>query len=135
MNENIDIDLNMSWWVNGLQQRVYVYSNALPEIMHYISSIETNEDFMNKDGVIEMISLFQKMNRLLYNNDEEVKDLDLEIYDYMFSDFMNEHLIEIRDKHLPIPVFSHIKPTTGKFCFLLRSIIFVVERTDDVRWF
>ena len=78
--------------------------------------LEDDEHRMNIDGVLEMVTLFKRMNCLLLHghilNEDNIDDRN----DALFYNFMMEHLIYddiATSAHLPIPVFSYIKPTTG----------------------
>ena len=116
MNSRINIDLYNSWWINGLQQQVLIRKRAFPELIAFITALIEDEDRMMIRGVEEMVSLFQRMNQLLLNghnlNEDNIDERD----DALFYDFMMKNLIQDDSKvsaHLPIPVFSYIKPTTG----------------------
>ena len=63
-----------------------------------------------------MVTLFQRMNQLLLNGDQLDEDNIDERDDALFYKFMMANLIQDDSRicaHLPIPVFSYIKPTTG----------------------
>ena len=116
MNSRIDINLHNSWWINGLQQQVLIRKRAFPELIAYITTLTEDENRMSINGVEEMVTLFQRMNQLLLNgHDLNVDNID-ERDDALFYEFMMENLIQDDSEvsaHLPIPVFSYIKPTTG----------------------
>ena len=109
-------NLHHSWWINGLQQQVQIKKRAFPELMAFITSLVEDENSMSVCGVQEMVTLFQRMNRLLLNGHQLDENNVNERGDRLFYEFMMVNLIQDDSKicaHLPIPVFSHIKPTTG----------------------
>ena len=85
-------------------------------LIAYITTLTEDENRMSINGVEEMVTLFQRMNQLLLNgHDLNVDNID-ERDDALFYEFMMENLIQDDSEvsaHLPIPVFSYIKPTTG----------------------
>ena len=113
MKKYISSDLYESWWINGLQQKVLIYKRAFPELMEYITNLDNDQII---EGMQEMVDLFNRMEHLLkYGeslDEHDVTDED----DLKFYKFMMKNLIYDDSsiyKHLPVPVFSYIKPTTG----------------------
>ena len=116
MNEYIRIDLYNSWWINGLQQQVFLRIQAFPELMLFLTELEDDNCRMSVPGVSEMVTLFRKMNHLISYRHILDEDNINERTDALFYQFMMKNLIHDDSKkspHLPIPVFSYIKPTTG----------------------
>ena len=58
-----------------------------------------------------MISLFLRINRALALENEP----NLSIEEIKFREFMHAHLLhhEEKEEHLPIPIYSYLKPTMG----------------------
>lgn len=93
----IDNDLYKSAWIDGKDCQILIRINALPELLSWLTQIENEE---NSDR--EMIALFCRLHRAILTGEDEE-----------FCTFAYKHLIfeEDCDKHLPIPVYSYIKPT------------------------
>ena len=106
-------NLYNSMWIDGVQRQVKVRTKAFPEIKKYISELNlvpTERDSNNPLHI--MVSFFEKMFRLF---DENVSLIDaMSEHDCSFYAFMNKHLIHVdNEPHLPIPVYSYIKPHMG----------------------
>jgi hypothetical protein len=113
LDDAIDADLLKSYWVNGLQQQVYLRRRAVPELIGYINTLD--EATLQEDGVAEMVALFHKIDNLLTNADQLDENNPDDISDVRFYEHMMENLIQDDTRiaaHLPVPVFSYIKPTT-----------------------
>ena len=65
MNEYINLQLYKSWWINGLQQQVFIRKQAFPELMLFLTELEDDNCRMSVPGVSEMVTLFRKMNYLI----------------------------------------------------------------------
>ena len=134
IDDCIDIDLHKCWWINCLQQKVRIRRNAFPELMDYISTIEDDQEMMNNESVSDLVQLFHEMNNLLLNHPtrQEAAAEEGNHHNNHFFNFMNEHLIyQKEESHLPIPVFSYIKPTTG-FQFIHHILLSMGSYSTEV---
>ena len=93
----IQDNLYKSAWFDGKDCQVLLRIKALPELLLWLTNIE-GEDNCDRD----MVSLFRRLDRALSSSEDEE-----------FRTFAYKHLIykEDSNEHLPIPVYSYIKPT------------------------
>ena len=99
-----------SCFVNCLQQQNYVRLKALPEIKIYI--LELEERIGQREinvGITKMINFFKRLLKVMDSNEK------LSRADTGFRKFVLEEIIHVNRKedHLPIPVYSYLKPTLG----------------------
>ena len=89
--------MHKSAWIDGKDCQILIRINALRELIVWLAHIE-NEENSDRD----MIALFHRLYRAVLTGEDEE-----------FCTFAYKHLIfeEHTDKHLPIPIYSHIKPT------------------------
>lgn len=107
IDELLNDDLYMSIWLNNLQQKNMVGRKALPEIMSYFATLESDSESPLLEEVQSILSVFKKIDYVL-------KAETLSSADRSFRKFALRHLVDGDDKmnlHLPVPVFSYIKPT------------------------
>jgi predicted GIY-YIG superfamily endonuclease len=109
MDTLLNDDLRMSPWIDGLQRKVKLRKTALPEILEWCSYLETEESDQTQGRVI-MIQLIRDINTVI----SETRDI-LNEDDSQFLSFILKHLIydDSKEDHLPIPVFSYIRPNNA----------------------
>ncbi|MGB0404839.1 MAG: hypothetical protein ACPGDB_01450, partial [Fusobacterium sp.] len=104
-------DLKKTIWIDGFQKQVKIRIKAIPEILKSIESKEKNKFFQNLHSIdgYDMIMWFKEIYRL-----QNVKFEQMNSYERTTLAFISTNLLH-RDseRHLPIPVFSFIKPTMG----------------------
>lgn len=115
----IHTSLENSMFVDHLQHAVKLRERALPEVKKYILEAELNDFFEDPifpdryDGVQEVLSLFKM---IIYVFEKKRKG-ELHLLDdthTIFLNFAEENLVKADDaEHLPVPVYSYIKPNLG----------------------
>lgn len=99
----LDDDMMHSAWIDILHCQIKLRKKALVEIYDWIRKIEKESQVPRI-----MISIICRLKTVY----ESTADLSLD--DEQFLEFANKHLIhDDSGKHLPIPVYSFIKPTMG----------------------
>ena len=101
-----------SSWINCLQEQNYIRSKALFEIKSYVGKMkENNEDEETEmtHGKKEMLKFFEKLLKVM-NPTENLTNGEKN-----FQKFVKKEIIHdsTKDEHLPIPVYSYLKPTLG----------------------
>jgi len=100
--------LSESCWIDGLQRQIRVRKKAMAEILQWCDKIQ--QDGGNRFNV-DMISLFLRINRVLTSeNEANLSEEEIE-----FREFMHQNLLhqDEKEEHLPIPIYSYLKPTMG----------------------
>ena len=139
IRERLSDDLFSSFWIDGMQRVVKLRKKALPEIIDYINN-KMHHHNKEASHIKPMIDLFNHINSTLQNNEiqniaqnrnerqdisngpynerqDVVTDNDDELQDNVCN--IVEHIKNLwieeinAEAHLPIPVFSYIKPTMG----------------------
>ena len=113
MEKAIDYNLYQSSWIDGVQRIVRVRIKALPEINEYIQ--EGNFDVNENDRISLniMIALFNDIIFLFLRGDED-DDVPLSEDELARKKTFSDLLIyKDHESHLPIPVYSYIKPHMG----------------------
>ena len=109
--EGLKSSLYTSMWIDGVQRKIKVRSKAFPEIKEYIAELDLPIVFDDEDPLHNIAGLFEHMFRIFEAKEESQQ---LSIVDERLYLFMSNELIYFDDeKHLPIPVYSYIKPTMG----------------------
>lgn len=111
MLENmLDESITSSMWIDGLQNQVCVRVKALPEIYQYLESIDI---FDNSNGATDKMKVFLmnrvKLNGIIHQNRDFECDDDNDMWEFMKWNL----LYDDENRHIPIPVFSYVKPTMG----------------------
>ena len=110
-NQELNYDLTKSCWIDGLQRKVKVREAAINELRDHCENMKTNNNGEDISGFQEMYELIINLE-IIYTH--TIDELDEE--QIRFSDFAYTNLIYKRKKeenHLPIPVYSFIKPSNG----------------------
>jgi len=112
-NELIHTNLRCSAWINGFNQKVKVRKNAFHEIIPWCEEILRNaqDDIDDQaEARVEIANLFISLGQFFQSHNSISGDHN---YDDCFFTFAKEHLVfeESINTHLPIPVYSFIKPT------------------------
>ena len=108
MRKIIDSDIRLTSWVDGLQRIVKIRREAIPELYEYINNQMRHHDKASPH--IEcMINLFNEIHS--HYEDRNVTA----VVDEAFGIHLEKDLIYYDPNldHLPIPVYSYIKPTMG----------------------
>jgi hypothetical protein len=102
-------DLEKSSWIDGLQRQIKVRKKALPEILQYLQ----NEYFEDTEYNGVVIDLFQDIVTIIQKDHDGTELLSNREQDFL--EHIKENLLEEDDgkEHLPVPVFSSVKPTLG----------------------
>ena len=116
--ELLDIDFYKTAWIDGKQCQILLRRKALPEIILWIEKIQ-NE---NEHNVI-LIFLLEKLQYLFdsFSEGDPLEDVDINMLRFAQQHLMYDY-DDGFDKHLPIPVYSYIKPTMGPQ-FLLHILL------------
>ena len=114
----IDIDVTKCCWIDGLHRQVFLRKSAKKEVLHYLDTENSiNRDCDHIREMIEFVKRIFWLDNLVNSNamisDDERKEMKW---------YSNNLLIEDKEKHLPIPVYSCIKPTMG-FKFILHLLL------------
>ena len=110
LKDKLKKNIYKSCFVNCLQQQNYVRLKALPEIKIYI--LELEERIGQREinvGITKMINFFKRLLKVMDSNEK------LSRADTGFRKFVLEEIIHVNRKedHLPIPVYSYLKPRLG----------------------
>ena len=110
----LDNNIESSHWIDAMKCQVFFRKKALPELIAWVDSIELQYE----DMYTPMVDLFRKLSYVVTNLDNLHDD------DQRFLDFADEYLFyEDNDEdHLPIPVYSSIKPSMGPE-FILNTLL------------
>ena len=103
--EFIDEYLKKCVWIDAIRFQILLWNNVLHELILCLETIETEKDIDNG-----MVSLFYHLYHVTQNC------ANLNNTDQMFLGFANKHLFYDDDEdndHLPITVYSGIKPSMG----------------------
>ena len=118
MESKLSVTLSESVWIDGLQRQVQVRKKALPEIMLWCNQIEMDDaeanaenELRNSNGQAMMIALFRRIHDVLQADVENLNNDDLSFLNHIESNLLYKYQDE--EEHLPIPVYSYIKPTMG----------------------
>jgi len=124
----LELSLNSCMWVDGLHNQVYLRTKAIPEMKEYLESVEVSNDIYDPSSV--MMAFMQKLIELheIYCGNmefccDEDHELGLFIQDNM--------LYDDDDRHIPIPVFSYVKPTLGPR-FILHILLSLGEFETEI---
>lgn len=109
-----------------------VREDALPEIMEWCDKhiLEEGDDIHNEESPLSiMVSLFKRIKMVLEFDEIDTRSHDMELDDEIdipvYQQFVHENLLHKKneaEEHLPIPVFSYIKPTMG-VSFILHILL------------
>jgi hypothetical protein len=119
LSDQLNMDLFESKWVDHLQQVILLRKRAIPEVKEFLNDIEQDANHFtdgNNDrfnGVYEIMTVFKqiilviekKENNELFVGEEE------KFYDFASSQLIKDDTNE--SDHLPVPVFSYIRPNIG----------------------
>ena len=110
LEEVLDVSINSSMWIDGLQNQVCVRVKALPEIGRYLESLDIVDDRCDPRNI--MHKFMTKMIHFHGITEEDKQHLSEE--DHHLCGNM-EAFMHYNDeyRHIPIPVFSYVKPTMG----------------------
>ena len=104
MMDLVNEDVNKTSWIDGLQRKVKLRFLALNEIIEYCDTFDEGEISHETES---MLSMIRNIHRVFTVDFCTLNDDDQD-----FFYFANNELIH-RDesqKHLPVPVFSYVKP-------------------------
>ena len=106
----LDPSMKKSVWVDGLQNKVFLRVKAFPEMLKYLEDMNLSDDLEDPANVmnaflVDIIHLHNEFNMLgAFECDE----------DNQHWQFIRQNMLYDDDKkHIPIPVYSYIKPTMG----------------------
>ena len=119
LNEALTESLFESIWVDHLQRVVLLRKRAITEVKAFLINIEhdinyfTDENDDRYDGVQDIIIVFKKIITVVekINNDESLSEDEKYFYDFALSQLIKDD--QEQHDHLPVPVFSYIRPNTG----------------------
>ena len=120
--------LQTSFWIDALQNQVLVRVKAFTEISDFFNERNINEEIDHPEMI--MISFLLEMKELYeeFNKSEDIRDTDR--YDKLC--FIRDNMIyDDHLKHLPVPVYSYVKPTMGAK-FLLHIMLSLGEFETEV---
>ena len=106
--ELLSENLQASSWIDGTHHQIKVRRKAFSEIQHYLSFSHNTDRYNMNDPKYIMIIFFKNLIQV-YNNFENGRQLSDS--DLAFYEFSKKNLVFFdNDAHLPIPVYSYIKP-------------------------
>ena len=112
--EIISNDISTSSWVDGQCRIVRVRKKALREIMSWLNNVVIHDnDFNDDNGKRNMYDVFNFINGSINGNAQ------VEVFNEEFGHLVYDDLLE---QHLPIPVYSYIRPDMGTQ-FLLHILL------------
>ena len=98
-----------SYWIDGFGRTVLLRKKAIAEVLAWLNTvIRSDTDFYSNNGKAEIYNLFFQINNIMNFNPENTP----------------HHFIHNDDScmHLPIPVYSYIRPNMGTQ-FLLHILL------------
>ena len=104
----ISNDIYSCKWIDGMQRLVLLRKTAINKLIDYIENKMTHHD-KEADHIKIMIDLFKNIHHNYIHNPESL------IENIWVQD-------DIEEEHLPIPVYSYIKPTMGTH-FILHLLL------------
>lgn len=112
----LEEEMWQSAFIDGFNHQIRIRKKALPELMEWIGSIE-DEDTTD----IVMVNYFRQLNDVCSMSETE---LNTNEFNKEFHAFAIDHVIhnDDKEKHLPIPTYSYIKPSMGPQ-FLLHILL------------
>lgn len=122
VKELLNDDVAKSAWIDGMKCQIMLRSKALPELLSWIDSIEHE---LNDDDK-QIVDLIHRIEYVFDEDEESLNDDDKD-----FLQFAKKHLVcDYDDEHLPIPVFSYIKPSQGPL-FILHILLSMGRFTTE----
>ena len=122
----LEADINYSAWIDGLYRQVLLRRKALPELLSWIEQTFSTLDPFQSD----MVNLFKRIDNVLSQEEANLSEDDL-----AFLHQAKKHLLcDNDDGHLPIPVYSYIKPTMGA-SFILHVLLSMGRFTTERHYF
>ena len=115
-----------SCFIDGLQRQVFLREMAIPELVSWCDDVERNSQTLSYE-VIQSIKLMRDIITITVNgiSDTNVND---ELYDHILQNIIYSTKEE---DHLPIPVYSYIKPTIS-ISFLLHIMLSMGEYETEI---
>ena len=107
--EHLDHTLQKSFLIDGMFHQVKVYSKAFTEIDDYISTLRRNDEIEDDTPLEIVVNYFENMIRL-YKASENQNVEELSDIHQQELKFYLKHIINDNKGHLPVVVFSFIKP-------------------------
>ena len=97
-------------WVDGLQNQVYLRIKAIPELSRFLDGIDISSDVEDLVNVMseyfgEIIDLHDQFK--IFGGFESDED------NINWNHIQRNMLYDDDSRHIPIPVYSYIKPTMG----------------------
>ena len=121
LDEVLKNDISDCPWIDGFRYQVKVRDKALPEIKQWLeenyndrTAFDDDEDTTTK----EMLELFDRIIHLSEQNEDDLNEDDKAFFEKAKKMFIYK---ETRD-HLPVPVYSYSKPSSGAQ-FILHLLI------------
>ena len=108
MNINLDENLKCSSWIDALQRQVKLRKTALKEVMEWCTELEIENEF--QPGREEIIQIFREINDVLTLDPINRSEDQDEFYSHILKNLL---YVDEKPQHLPIPVFSYVRPTNG----------------------
>lgn len=109
--ENVlDDSIWNSLWVDGLQNQVCLRLKDLPEVIEFLELQDIPEDNQNSRYVMK--TYFKKVSHyhnMFSENENYGSETDHELWAFMNNGILHDDDL----RHLPIPVFSYVRPTMG----------------------
>jgi hypothetical protein len=104
-------NIRSSSWVDGLQRVVKIRVKAIPEVIDYINN-KMNHHNREAPHIKMMVDLFNDISSHIENNqdNEEISEENQVFGNQIKSAWIDN---DEQNEHLPIPVYSYIKPTMG----------------------
>lgn len=137
--DRLNEDVEYSIFVDGLMHQVKVREEAFIEMGPYLDKKEeecdrideANDTPCEKVQVIRrMILFFQKLIRLFSTDAEDLSEDEMDHLEFAKKNLVISHADD-EDYHLPIPVFSYSRPTTG-VNFILHILLSLGEFETEI---
>ena len=107
--EFLDEDIYQSTWIDASKNQIMIRKKAIPELLSWLDSIIVDE---NNERTMETIQFFQILYHVTHSDKESLDDDETYFYEYAMSSLVCEY-DDGYDNHLPIPVYTYIKPSMG----------------------
>ena len=111
MNEGIRDELKETLWIDGLQRQVKLRKNALKEVYEWLSTIDI-ENNPQVQGQAEVIQLFSDIIYVIREDNSGLSRAHIQqsFYQHVVSNLIYD---DSEMNHLPIPVYSFIRPSNS----------------------
>lgn len=124
MLEGLNANVRRTLWIDSLQNQIQLRKNALPELIEFVS-----RKFVLQNSSSHIKNTIEWFQRIYFLSLEDNQRFQKDIEDW---NFICKNLLYVNEeKHLPIPVFSYVRPTLGTR-FILHLLLSMGEFETEI---